>query len=110
MHHQRRQSDELGDPARPALAEKTSIEKVPLDVNDVVREVLALVERELTSHRVSLRMELAPALPMVLGDQVQLQQVVINLVMNGVEAMQSVRDRSRELVIRFARTKHSRCS
>jgi signal transduction histidine kinase len=45
-------------------------------------------------------MELASALPMILGDRVQLQQVIINLVMNGVEAMQSVTSRSRELVIR----------
>jgi signal transduction histidine kinase len=58
------------------------------------------VQRELTSHRVSLRMELAPALAMILGDRVQLQQVMINLVMNGIEAMQSVTDRPRELVIR----------
>jgi signal transduction histidine kinase len=43
---------------------------------------------------------LAPALPMVLGDRVQLQQVIINLVMNGIEAMQSVMDRPRELIIR----------
>ena len=83
-----------------ALANKTSIEKVPLDINDVVREVIALVQRELISHQVSLRMELAPALPMILGDRVQLQQVIINLVMNGIEAMQSVTDRPRELVIR----------
>jgi PAS domain S-box-containing protein len=82
------------------LAKKTDVEKVPLDINDLVREVVALVQRELTSHRVSLRMELAPALPMVLGDRVQLQQVMINLVMNGIEAMQSVTDRPRELVIR----------
>jgi C4-dicarboxylate-specific signal transduction histidine kinase len=83
-----------------ALANKTDPEKVPLDVNDVVREVIALVQRELISHRVSLRMELAPALPMILGDRVQLQQVIINLVMNGIEAMQSVTARPRELVIR----------
>jgi C4-dicarboxylate-specific signal transduction histidine kinase len=83
-----------------ALANKSDIEKVPLDVNDVVREVVALVQRELASHRVSLRMELTPALPMILGDRVQLQQVIINLVMNGIEAMQSITDRPRELVIR----------
>ncbi len=83
-----------------ALANKTGIEKVPLDVNDVVREAIALVQRELASHRVSLRMELAPALPMILGDRIQLQQVIINLVMNGIEAMQSVTDQPRELVIR----------
>jgi PAS domain S-box-containing protein len=83
-----------------ALANKTSLEKVPLDVNDVVREIVPLVQRELISNRVSLQMELAPALPTVLGDRVQLQQVIINLVMNGIEAMQSVTDRPRELVIR----------
>ena len=83
-----------------ALAKKTDTQKVPLDVNDVVNEVIALVQRELLSHQVSLRMELAPALPMILADRVQLQQVIINLVMNGIEAMQAVTDRPRELVIR----------
>jgi signal transduction histidine kinase len=83
-----------------ALAKKTDIEKVPLDVNDVIRETIALVQRELISHRVSLQTELAPALPMILVDRVQLQQVIINLVMNGIEAMQAVADRPRELEIR----------
>jgi PAS domain S-box-containing protein len=83
-----------------ALANKADIERVPLDLNDVVKEVIALVQGELISHLVSSRMELAPALPMILGDRVQLQQVIINLVMNGIEAMQSVTDRPRELVIR----------
>jgi PAS domain S-box-containing protein len=83
-----------------ALANKTSIERVPLDINDVVREVIALVQRELISHQVSLRTELAPTLPKMLGDRVQLQQVIINLVMNGIEAMQTVTDRPRELMIR----------
>jgi PAS domain S-box-containing protein len=82
------------------LASKTGIERVPLDVNDIVREVIALVQRELVSHSISLRMELAPSPPMILGDRVQLQQVIINLVMNGVEAMEPVVDRPRELVIR----------
>jgi PAS domain S-box-containing protein len=83
-----------------ALANKTDIEKAPLDINDVVSEVIALVRRELISHRVSVRTEFASALPMVLGDRVQLQQVIINLVMNGIEAMQSITDRPRELMIR----------
>jgi PAS domain S-box-containing protein len=83
-----------------ALAKKTEIETVPLDVNDLVREVITLVQREVISHQVSLQTELASALPMILGDRVQLQQVMINLVMNGIEAMQSVTDRPRELVIR----------
>jgi PAS domain S-box-containing protein len=83
-----------------SLANKTSVEKAPLNVNDVVRDVIALVQRELTSHRVSLRAELALSLPMIRGDRVQLQQVIINLAMNGMEAMQSVTDRPRELAIR----------
>jgi C4-dicarboxylate-specific signal transduction histidine kinase len=82
------------------LAKKTSLEKMPLDVNDVVRETILLVRHELISHQVSLRMNLASALPTILGDRVQLQQVIINLVMNGIEAMQSVTDRPRELVVR----------
>jgi PAS domain S-box-containing protein len=83
-----------------ALANKTDIKKVSLDINDVVKEVISLVQREMDSHQVRLRMEIAPALPMVLADRVQLQQVIINLVINGIEAMQLVTDRPRELVIR----------
>jgi hypothetical protein len=56
--------------------------------------------RELFTHRVSLRTEFAPALPMVLADRVQLQQVIINLVMNSVEAMQPITTRPRQVVIR----------
>ena len=85
-----------------ALANKTELEKVPLDLNDVVREVIALVQRELISRHVSLRTELAPAPPMILGDRVQLQQVIINLVMNGIEAMEG-NDQPRELVVRSRR-------
>ena len=81
-----------------ALLKKSDTQKAPLDINDVVNDVIALVQRELLSHRVSLRMELAPALPVVLADRVQLQQVIINLVINGIEAMQAVTDRPRELV------------
>jgi signal transduction histidine kinase len=83
-----------------ALAHKTDIERAPLDVNDVIEEVIALMQNELISHEVLLRMDFTPALPMVLADRVQLQQVIINLVINGIEAMQSVTDRPRELVIR----------
>nr|WP_236843153.1 PAS domain S-box protein [Bradyrhizobium icense] len=83
-----------------ALAKKGEIEMVPLDINDIVKDVIALVTRELVSHQVSLRTELTPALPLILGDRVQLQQVITNLVMNGIEAMQTVSDRPRELVIR----------
>jgi C4-dicarboxylate-specific signal transduction histidine kinase len=85
-----------------ALANKTDIEKAPLDLNDVVREVIALVHSQLVRHQASLRTELTPALPMIFGDRVQLQQLIINLMMNAIEAMQGVEDRPRELVIRSA--------
>jgi PAS domain S-box-containing protein len=83
-----------------ALAKKTGLVKVPLDVHDVVRETIPLVRRELISHRVTLRTVLSAPLPMILGDRVQVQQVIINLVMNGIEAMHKVTDRPRELEIR----------
>jgi len=86
-----------------ALAKKTDIEKTPLNINDVAREVVALVRRELLSHKVLLKLELAPDLPGIIGDRVQLQQVIINLVINAVEAMESVSDRPRELTIRSGR-------
>jgi PAS domain S-box-containing protein len=83
-----------------ALAKNAEQQTEPLDVNGIVDEVVALVQRELVMRHVRLRLELAPSLPIVLADRVQLQQVIINLVMNGVEAMQSVSDRPHELVIR----------
>jgi PAS domain S-box-containing protein len=83
-----------------ALLSKTDTPKTPLDINDVAKEAIALVQHQLSSHRVSLRMELAAALPRVNGDRIQLQQVIVNLVNNGIEAMQPVTDRPRELVIR----------
>lgn len=85
-----------------ALAKRSDIEMVPLDPNMVVREAVALVQREMASHAVSVRMELSSALPRIFGDRIQLQQVLINLVMNGIEAMEGVRDRPRELAIRSA--------
>jgi PAS domain S-box-containing protein len=83
-----------------ALVNKTAGQKTQLHLNEVVNEVITLVQHELFSHRVLLRLELAPALPLVLADRIQLQQVILNLVVNGIEAMQAVTDRPRELVIR----------
>ncbi|MGA9725786.1 MAG: MHYT domain-containing protein [Candidatus Binatus sp.] len=83
-----------------ALAKRSEPQMVSLDINDVIRESILLVQREVLRHGASLRTELAFALPHVLGDRVQLQQVIINLLMNGVEAMASITDRPRELVIR----------
>jgi predicted ATPase/signal transduction histidine kinase len=82
------------------LAKKTDPQMVPLNVNDVVSEGTAFLQHEFLGYGVSLRMELAPALPVILADRVQLQQVILNLTLNGIEAMQPIEDRPRELVIR----------
>jgi PAS domain S-box-containing protein len=83
-----------------AMAKNSEPEKAPLDINDVIHEVVRLVQREMLANGASLRLDLAPALPVVLGDRVQLQQVLINLAINAIQAMASVADRPRDLWIR----------
>ncbi|WP_164940609.1 PAS domain-containing sensor histidine kinase [Bradyrhizobium zhanjiangense] len=91
-----------------ALAKKAEIVMMPLDLNEVVSEVMAIVGQELVSHEVSLQMELAPTLPRILGDRVQLQQVIINLVTNGIEAMSALTGRQRQLMIRSGEDEKNR--
>jgi len=81
------------------LMNKSDPQILPLDVNDVIREVSRLLQRELVSHRVSLRLALADV-PAVAADRIQLQQVIINLVMNGVEAMRASEERELAIVSR----------
>jgi PAS domain S-box-containing protein len=85
------------------LATKTEPRKARLDVNDVVRDVVALVRTEVARYEITLALDSASALPSVIGDRVQLQQVVLNLVMNAIEAMAPVTDRPRKLAIRTER-------
>ena len=82
-----------------ALLRKTDKEKARLDINQTIQEVVMLARNEAVRKGVTLRMDLAADLPPVLGDRVQLQQVILNLVMNGVEAMASALARPRELLI-----------
>jgi len=82
-----------------ALTKRQTPRKERLDVNHEALEVLALTERELRGHDIVLRTQLDRTLPRVAGDRVQLQQVLINLIMNAIEAMSGVRDRPRELTI-----------
>jgi len=76
---------------------KTPVEKNELDINDVIQEVLTLADRELNENRVLLERQLTQALPLVLADRVQMQQVLLNLIMNGIEAMLAVTDQPRSL-------------
>jgi PAS domain S-box-containing protein len=86
-----------------ALIKKADTEKTPLNINDAIRDVIALAEGEARRNSIALRTELAEDLPPVVGDRVQLQQVVLNLIMNGIEAMSPVADRPRQLSVRSCR-------
>jgi PAS domain S-box-containing protein len=82
-----------------ALLKKTSIEKERLNMNEAIQDVIAIAQGEMRRNGVTLRTELSEDLPSVIGDRVQLQQVALNLIMNGIEAMSAVGDRPRELVV-----------
>jgi signal transduction histidine kinase len=76
-----------------SIFKKGPSERVPTDINQIILTVLSIVRLELQQHSVDLQTHLNEHLPNVLGDKVQLQQVVLNLVMNAIEAMQSVQIR-----------------
>jgi PAS domain S-box-containing protein len=82
-----------------SLTRKTDLIRAPLDANELVEDVLLLVERELIARDVALNLQLAPSPLPVLGDRIQLQQAIINLAVNAVQAMASVADRQRSLHI-----------
>jgi hypothetical protein len=82
-----------------ALFKKTALEKVELNINDVIDEVLRLIHKETVEKRITVETDLEKRLPPVAGDRVQLQQVIFNLLVNGVDAMETVTDRPRKLVI-----------
>lgn len=83
-----------------ALFSKKDFTLESMDLNEATREVIALSLSDLQRNRVKLRSELADDLPSVVGDRVQLQQVIMNLLLNAAEAMRTVDDRARELTIR----------
>ncbi len=85
------------------MTRKTGPQMAPLNINDVIGDVVALVQRELMINRVRLQLDLASSPTPIVGDKVQLQQVIINLVMNGIEAMLPVPAGARELTIRSGR-------
>jgi PAS domain S-box-containing protein len=73
--------------------------KTAVDVNEAIEEVIALVRGELSKHRVPVKMRLSEGLAMVRGNRVQLQQVILNLILNALDAIISVDDEARELLI-----------
>jgi PAS domain S-box-containing protein len=83
-----------------ALVAKAAPRKDRLDLNDTIREVIALTRSELRSSGISLQTQLTDGLPLILGDRIHLQQVMLNLILNAVEAMSGSRDGSRELLIK----------
>jgi signal transduction histidine kinase len=82
-----------------ALAKKAPLEKARLDLREVVSPVLVLAKHESTARRISMQAHVPEDLPFVSGDRVQLQQVLLNLVMNGMDAMSSVEEEKRILLI-----------
>jgi PAS domain S-box-containing protein len=82
-----------------ALFKKAPTTKEQLDINEVIQEVLNLSQGEIKSNRISLRTRLANDLPLVIGDRIQFQQVILNLVLNGIQAMSGTTERPREMEV-----------
>jgi C4-dicarboxylate-specific signal transduction histidine kinase len=85
-----------------AMFKQTPQAKTLLDVNDLVREVLTLTRSEIQRHRVAVQTELMDGIPKALTDRIQLQQVMLNLIVNALDAMDAVTDRPRVLSIKSA--------
>jgi PAS domain S-box-containing protein len=82
------------------LIKKVPEQKAPLDVNEAILETIALTRSEMQQHGILLKTELANDVPQILGDRVQLQQVILNLIMNAIEAMSETSQGPRELLVR----------
>jgi signal transduction histidine kinase len=83
-----------------ALFKKAGRVREELDINEAIREVLALMRNEMQKNSIALRLYLAGDLPPVVGDRVQVQQVLLNLILNAIEAMSGVEQRVRKLVVK----------
>jgi C4-dicarboxylate-specific signal transduction histidine kinase len=83
-----------------SLINKAAPERAQVQLNEIIEESVALAESQASRNDVSLEMELAHELPVTLGDRIQLQQVILNLMLNGIESMSGVANRPRQLRIR----------
>ena len=81
------------------FSKKAAAQKEDLEINEAILEIMTLAGAAVSDHGVSVKMRLSERLPPVLGDRIQLQQVILNLIMNAIEAMSEVEERSRELLI-----------
>lgn len=81
------------------LFKKERVTKDGIDMNEVIHDVTGFLRDEATSQRVHIQTNLAPALPKTTGDRVQLQQVVINLIVNAMDAMAKITDRPKGISI-----------
>jgi PAS domain S-box-containing protein len=91
-----------------SLVRRRAMEMRPLDINQVVQEALLLADAEGRRRMVALQTDLAPGLPAVVGDRVSLQQLLLNLIVNGMDAMGDVSVRERRLLLRTGRAPDSR--
>jgi signal transduction histidine kinase len=80
-----------------AMFKQANKERAPVDIKELIQEAIELVHSETERHRITVRSDLNAELPKVLGHRVQLQQAVLNLIMNAIEAMESLDDRARIL-------------
>ncbi|HTB87488.1 MAG TPA: AAA family ATPase [Steroidobacteraceae bacterium] len=87
--------------------EKAALNRESLDLNEIIRETTGLLRAEAARYHISVRTELAADLPQITGDRVQLQQVAMNLIVNGIEAMRDV-DGIREMLIKSQRAENDR--
>ncbi len=86
-----------------AMVRKALPARAPLDINDIIRVSLTLLDGELKKQRIKLRLGLAPDVGPIRGDRILLQQVLLNLILNAIEAMSLVDDRHRELFLQSGR-------
>jgi signal transduction histidine kinase len=90
------------------LAKKAPPHKIWLDINETVEEIISLTHREVRQNRIVLRTQLSLDAPLVLADRVQIQQVILNLIINAIEALGATRDGPRELLVTTGKDKSER--